>query len=192
MGVYKIDAARAQQPACFGDGMDARDMAVARASLGKVPIVLSSATPSIESHVNARTGRYAYVALPGRYSGTDLPDVSAIDMRSNPPDKGRWLAPPLVEAADGPVTAPHAGASVDPSSSSRARNRPSQPVNDTSWLPASAACRGSLTSPSRPAGGSTRSSEMRISMQPGWPPPAVRTSAGWRMSHPPRNPTLGP
>jgi primosomal protein N' (replication factor Y) len=76
----------------------ARDMAVVRASLGRFPAVLASATPSVESHVNARTGRYAYLALPGRYSGTDLPDVSAIDMRSNPPDKGRWLAPPLVEA----------------------------------------------------------------------------------------------
>ena len=72
----------------------ARDMAVVRASLGRFPAVLASATPSVESHVNARTGRYAHVALPGRYSGTELPDVSAIDMRSTPPDKGRWLAPP--------------------------------------------------------------------------------------------------
>jgi primosomal protein N' (replication factor Y) len=76
----------------------ARDMAVVRASLGRFPAVLASATPSVESHVNARTGRYAHVALPARYAGTDLPDVSAIDMRSTPPDKGRWLAPPLVEA----------------------------------------------------------------------------------------------
>jgi primosomal protein N' (replication factor Y) len=76
----------------------ARDMAIVRASLGRFAIVLASATPSVESHVNARTGRYAHVALPARYSGMDLPDVSAIDMRSSPPDKGRWLAPPLVEA----------------------------------------------------------------------------------------------
>ena len=76
----------------------ARDMAVVRASLGRFPAVLASATPSVESHVNARTGRYAHVALPGRYSGADMPEVSAIDMRANPPDKGRWLAPPLVEA----------------------------------------------------------------------------------------------
>jgi len=76
----------------------ARDMAVVRASLGRFPAVLASATPSVESHVNARTGRYAHVILPGRYSGADMPDVSAIDMRATPPDKGRWLAPPLVEA----------------------------------------------------------------------------------------------
>ncbi len=76
----------------------ARDMAVVRGSLGRFPVVLASATPSIESHVNARTGRYAHVALPGRYSGAELPEITAIDMRSDPPDKGRWLSPQLVGA----------------------------------------------------------------------------------------------
>ena len=76
----------------------ARDMAVVRASLGKFPVILASATPSIESHVNARTGRYRQVILPGRFSGVDLPDVAAIDMRANPPERGRWLSPVLVEA----------------------------------------------------------------------------------------------
>ncbi len=76
----------------------ARDMAVVRASLGRFPVVLASATPSIESHVNARTGRYRHVVLPGRFSGMELPEVSAIDLRSNAPEKGRWLAPQLVGA----------------------------------------------------------------------------------------------
>ncbi len=76
----------------------ARDMAVVRASLGKFPVVLASATPSIESHVNARTGRYRHVVLPGRYAGADLPEIEPIDLRSDAPDKNRWLAPKLVEA----------------------------------------------------------------------------------------------
>lgn len=76
----------------------ARDMAVVRASLGKFPIVLASATPSIESHVNARTGRYRHVVLPGRFSGVELPEVSAIDMRNDPPEQGCWLSPKLVNA----------------------------------------------------------------------------------------------
>ncbi len=76
----------------------ARDMAVVRASLGKFPIVLASATPSIESHVNARTGRYRHIVLPSRFSGTDLPEVTGIDLRAEQPDKGRWLAPKMVEA----------------------------------------------------------------------------------------------
>ncbi len=76
----------------------ARDMAVVRGSIGNFPVVLASATPSIESHVNARTGRYRHVVLPGRYSGTELPEVTGIDLRIEQPDKGRWLAPRLVEA----------------------------------------------------------------------------------------------
>jgi len=76
----------------------ARDMAVVRGNLGDFPVVLASATPSIESHVNARTGRYRHVVLPGRYSGAELPKVTAIDLRKNPPDKGSWLSPILVEA----------------------------------------------------------------------------------------------
>ncbi|MGE0024613.1 MAG: primosomal protein N' [Hyphomicrobium sp.] len=76
----------------------ARDLSVVRASLGKFPAVLASATPSIESHVNARTGRYRHVVLPGRFTGADLPDVSPIDMRAHPPEKGQWLSPLLVDA----------------------------------------------------------------------------------------------
>lgn len=75
-----------------------RDMAVVRGSLGGFPVVLASATPSIESHVNARTGRYRHLSIPGRYSGIELPQVTAIDLRKEPPEKGRWLAPPLVDA----------------------------------------------------------------------------------------------
>jgi primosomal protein N' (replication factor Y) len=76
----------------------ARDMAVARASLGKLPVVLSSATPSLETHVNARTGRYRSLVLPARYSGAELPPVTAIDMRKASPEPGKWLSPPLVGA----------------------------------------------------------------------------------------------
>jgi primosomal protein N' (replication factor Y) (superfamily II helicase) len=76
----------------------ARDMAVVRGNLGKIPVVLASATPSIESHVNARTGKYAHVILPGRFSGVDLPEITPIDLRKHPPEKGRWLSPVLVEA----------------------------------------------------------------------------------------------
>jgi primosomal protein N' (replication factor Y) len=76
----------------------ARDMSVVRGSLGKFPVVLASATPSIESHVNARTGRYRHVVLPGRFSGAQLPEITAIDLRTEQPDKGRWLAPRLVAA----------------------------------------------------------------------------------------------
>ncbi len=76
----------------------ARDMAVVRASLSKFSAVLASATPSIESHVNARTGRYRHIVLPGRFSGVELPEITPIDLRIEQPDKGKWLAPRLVDA----------------------------------------------------------------------------------------------
>ncbi|HSR80461.1 MAG TPA: primosomal protein N' [Hyphomicrobiaceae bacterium] len=76
----------------------ARDMAVVRGSLAKHAVVLASATPSIESHVNARSGRYGYVGLPGRYFGAQLPDVATVDLRQHPPERGKWLSPVLVAA----------------------------------------------------------------------------------------------
>lgn len=76
----------------------ARDMSVVRGHLGNFPVVLASATPSIESHVNALTGRYRHAVLPGRFSGVSLPDVTAIDLKREQPDAGKWLSPRLVEA----------------------------------------------------------------------------------------------
>lgn len=80
----------------------ARDMAVVRGRLGQVPVILASATPSLETAVNARDGRYRRVHLPERHAGAVLPGVEVVDMRAMPPEKGdwgqSWLAPPLVEA----------------------------------------------------------------------------------------------
>jgi primosomal protein N' (replication factor Y) (superfamily II helicase) len=76
----------------------ARDMAVVRAHIARASVVLSSATPSIESHVNARTGRYRHLVLPGRFFGAELPEVTPIDLRRDQPERGKWLSPRLVEA----------------------------------------------------------------------------------------------
>ena len=80
----------------------ARDMAVLRARIEKCPIILASATPSLESWVNAGatggTARYRHVVLSDRVHGASLPKVKAIDLRKTPPERGRWLAPPLVAA----------------------------------------------------------------------------------------------
>ena len=76
----------------------ARDMAVLRGALGSAPVVLSSATPSIESLVNAEQGRYRHIRLGTRYKAAGLPAILAIDMRAAPPERGRWLSPILVDA----------------------------------------------------------------------------------------------
>ena len=59
----------------------ARDMAVVRAHIAKIPIVLASATPSVETEVNARKGRYQRVVLPSRFGGQHMPHIEAIDLR---------------------------------------------------------------------------------------------------------------
>ncbi|MBN9672863.1 primosomal protein N' [Roseibium aggregatum] len=76
----------------------ARDMAVVRGHISRFPVVLASATPSVESRVNAEQGRYMLSELPERASGAELPDLKAIDMRTEGPERGRWLAPGLVGA----------------------------------------------------------------------------------------------
>src|SRR4029079_18867419 len=77
---------------------NARDMAVVRGHLAGFPVVLSSATPSIESRVNADAGRYTRIVLSDRYAEAKLPEIAAIDMRANQPERGRFLSPPLVRA----------------------------------------------------------------------------------------------
>ena len=63
----------------------ARDMAVVRAHIAKIPIVLASATPSVETEVNARKGRYQRIVLPSRFGGQHMPHIEAIDLRREPP-----------------------------------------------------------------------------------------------------------
>ncbi|MBP0463525.1 primosomal protein N' [Roseomonas sp. PWR1] len=76
----------------------ARDMAVVRARLSGAACVLASATPSLESTTNAETGRYAALHLPARHGGAAMPDVTLVDLRRTPPERGRFLSPPLVAA----------------------------------------------------------------------------------------------
>ena len=73
----------------------ARDMAIVRANLAGARVVLSSATPSVESRNNANVGRYAHVTLESRFAEAAMPDVTAIDMRTDGPEKGEWIAPAL-------------------------------------------------------------------------------------------------
>jgi primosomal protein N' (replication factor Y) len=70
----------------------ARDVAVMRAHLEGIPIVLGSATPSLESWHNARRGQYRLLSLPQRVLNLPLPDVHLIDLRHEPPSRGRYRA----------------------------------------------------------------------------------------------------
>jgi primosomal protein N' (replication factor Y) len=77
---------------------NARDMAVVRARLVAAPIVLASATPSLESVMNVMSGRYGALHLPARHGGNQLAAVTAVDLRRQSPERGRWLSPPVLEA----------------------------------------------------------------------------------------------
>lgn len=74
---------------------NARDMAVLRASLTGAQVVLASATPSLESWVNAQTGKYALAELTSRHGRAELPDMDVIDLRKDGPETGRWISPIL-------------------------------------------------------------------------------------------------
>jgi primosomal protein N' (replication factor Y) len=77
---------------------NARDMAVVRARFCGAPAVLVSATPSLETVANVESGRYGHERLTSRHAGASMPLVELVDLRENPPERGRFLAPRLIEA----------------------------------------------------------------------------------------------
>lgn len=76
----------------------ARDMAVLRAQEEGVPVVLASATPSLETWVNAQSGRYRRIDLPARYGEAVLPVMRAIDMRAEELPPSSWVSPSMARA----------------------------------------------------------------------------------------------
>jgi primosomal protein N' (replication factor Y) (superfamily II helicase) len=78
----------------------ARDVAVMRGLFEQCPVVLASATPAIETRHQVELGRYAELKLPGRFGKAELPEIEAIDLIQEPPERGRWLSPRLVLAID--------------------------------------------------------------------------------------------
>ena len=75
-----------------------RDMAVARAHLGRIPIILASATPSLETVINVREKRYQHVCLRERYGPATLPQIDVIDLRTHRPEPigpaNSWISLP--------------------------------------------------------------------------------------------------
>jgi primosomal protein N' (replication factor Y) len=83
-----------------GVAYHARDMAVVRARLEGAPIILASATPSIETRVNAEQGRYGWLKLSARFGERALPELAAVDLRREGPPRGRWLSPRLIAGVE--------------------------------------------------------------------------------------------
>ncbi len=76
----------------------ARDMAVMRGNVFAHPVILASATPSMETVANIEAKRYSKVQLPDRYGGAHMPDMTLIDMREDKPESGEFISPTLHEA----------------------------------------------------------------------------------------------
>jgi primosomal protein N' (replication factor Y) len=80
------------------DGLrySARDLAVIRAQQSSCPVVLGSATPSLESLRNAQAGRYQHLRMPDRAGGAKAPQIDLLDIRDQPLQGG--IAPVLLQA----------------------------------------------------------------------------------------------
>ncbi|QHQ33737.1 primosomal protein N' [Algicella marina] len=83
----------------------ARDMAVLRASMTSAAVVLASATPALESWANARAGKYARLDLTERFGVAEMPEMAALDLRSDRPEPGRWVAEGLRAATQARLAA---------------------------------------------------------------------------------------
>ena len=84
---------------------NARDMAVLRASIAEAQVILSSATPSLETWANAEAGKYQRLDLSARFGPSDLPEMRAIDMRAEELPSDRWLSPSLKRAVEARLAA---------------------------------------------------------------------------------------
>ena len=76
---------------------NARDVAVIRAKFERIPVILASATPALESMQLAEAGVYRKVELAARFGGAELPDIRVIDLRTEQPERQHWISPPLVK-----------------------------------------------------------------------------------------------
>ncbi|MBR4860324.1 MAG: primosomal protein N', partial [Alphaproteobacteria bacterium] len=93
----------------------ARDMAILRANIAKIPVVLASATPAAETLENVKLGKYTQLKLTSRFGGAQLPEIKTIDLRENRPDsyvaddveQTGFLSAPLCDALRDTLGAGH-------------------------------------------------------------------------------------
>ncbi|ROO26998.1 primosomal protein N' [Salinisphaera orenii] len=117
----------------------ARDVALKRAQLADVPVLLGSATPALETLHNARQRRFAHLQLPQRATGAAMPPIRVIDVRSRPLDGG--LSEPLIARIE-----PHLAAGNQVMIFINRRGyAPAQCCHDCGWIAPCARCDAPLT-----------------------------------------------
>jgi primosomal protein N' (replication factor Y) len=75
---------------------NARDAAVACGYIYNFPVILSSATPSIETLMNVKLGKYSHITLSRRYGVESMPEIKVVDMRQENLAKNSWLSEKLI------------------------------------------------------------------------------------------------
>ena len=81
-----------------GVAYNARDVAIVRAHKGGIPIILCSATPSLETVLNVAEGRYESFLLQNRHGAAVLPSTEIIDITKDKPGRQKWVSPVLRDA----------------------------------------------------------------------------------------------
>ena len=76
----------------------ARDVAVMRGRFEGFPVVLASATPALESRHMVAIGRYRGLEIPSRFGAAKMPEIKAIDLTLDAPERQHWIAPTLLKA----------------------------------------------------------------------------------------------
>ncbi|MDR2777270.1 MAG: primosomal protein N' [Rickettsiales bacterium] len=79
---------------------NARNMAVVRAKFDECPIVLGSATPSLESLFNVENGKYNYFFLPNRFGSSEMPRIEIVDLTKDKLKPNSFLSSRLVDEMD--------------------------------------------------------------------------------------------
>ena len=74
---------------------NARDMSVAYAAIGKFSVILSSATPTLETITNVHNEKYHHVKIKTRHANINMPEIKCINMRRVQLPANQWIAPPL-------------------------------------------------------------------------------------------------
>ena len=79
-----------------GVSYNARDMSILKASIENFPVLLISATPSVESYYNSKNNKYFYVSLNERYKNISLPKIEIVDLVKEPAEKGKFISNYLI------------------------------------------------------------------------------------------------
>ena len=75
----------------------ARDLAIVRSQIEKFLVILSSATPSLETQNNIQKNKFNHVYLPSQFSGLDLPEIKLINLQNEKLKKNKWISSKIYE-----------------------------------------------------------------------------------------------